>query len=97
VTSRRSSGSKITVRLCNRLIYVDERGAQYRCPLQPGHPPPHSVIGRIAIGADTVLVSCKKCRIVYYRSAAAVYPFNCDVCSGELEILASNEKDDTNG
>lgn len=87
----------MTVRLCNRLVYVDERGAQYRCPLQPGHPMPHTVVGRIRIGSNTVMVSCLSCRIVYYRSDVAPNHLTCVICSGTLEILASDEKGKADG
>jgi hypothetical protein len=75
-------------RSCNRLVYVDERGTCYRCPLPSGHPLPHTVVGRIQLGADTVLVKCQTCNLTYYRSTHTIDLLRCVLCSADkLELL----------
>lgn len=55
---------------------------------------PHTVVGRIRIGADTIMVSCLACKVVYYRADNVSPQQNCVICSGKMEILAGNTKGD---
>lgn len=91
---------RISSRLCNRLVYVDEKGVRYYCPLQPGHALPHTVVGRIQMGGDAVLVRCHACNLTYYRSSHTLDLLRCVLCSNKLDLLGSistkNDKGDDN-